>query len=80
MAAVEKSPEVFNSFVVWFFSYTRRLLLSFRVVSVPLRWFKKFLKIYFKIVNFRRLLFAYILADFFYYHWSSEGINDYLRI
>lgn len=35
---------------------------------------------YFKIVNFRRLLFAYIAADFFYYHWTSEGIDKDLRI
>jgi len=54
--------------------------MGYRITKFLIKWLRAFFKVYFKFINFRRLLLVYIAADFFYFRWSDESINKDLRI
>jgi hypothetical protein len=77
---IEHSPARFRGFVRGIYWRTRRFVLSFRVTHVFLDWARRFFRVYFKIVSFRRLLCVYIALDYFVYRWSDQGIDKDLRM
>jgi len=77
---VEHSPARFRGVIRGAYWRTRRFLLGFRVTHAFLDISRRFFKLYFRVVSFRRLLCVYILLDFFIYRWSDQGIDRDLRM
>lgn len=80
VAAVERSPEVMGSALKTAYSRTKFALLRIPGMRTAVNWFKIAMRAYFKVVNFRRLLIACVIADMFIYHWTEQGIDKDLRI
>lgn len=68
MAAVERSPEVMGSALKTAYSRTKFALLRIPGMRTAVKCFKIAMRAYFKVINFRRLLVACIIADMFVYH------------
>lgn len=77
---VERSPQTLKDLLVRSYAAVKLTLLKIPGMPLLIKLVKALLKAYFSVVNFRRLLIGYILADIFIYRWTEQAIDKDLRI
>lgn len=76
----EELPDNIGAFVLRNYRRSKMFFMKYYYIREFVKIFKKFLKIYFFFINFRRLLIASILLDYFYLRYTSLPVTPELRM